>query len=86
MGHNLVQRKTYGAVPCQVLCAGVTGQCLSQVTQCIQEACGQGSQSRQAQRLPGEHLDGAVGVLCPGHSGHSCVGHLERPSFQSGLV
>lgn len=46
MGHNLVQRKTYGAVPCQVLCAGVTGQLLSQVTQPIQEAYGQGSQSR----------------------------------------
>lgn len=51
MGHDLVQRKTYHAVPCQVLCAGVTGQFLSQVTQPIQQACGQGSQSRHRRSL-----------------------------------
>lgn len=55
-----MQRKTYGAVPCQVLCAGVTGQFLSQGTQPIQEACGQGSQSRDQRSLESMRVSSAL--------------------------
>lgn len=70
MGCNLVQRKTYSAELCQVICAGVTGLFHSRVAESIQEACGQDSETRQhSLHHPGEHLGGSAGLLCPSHAG-----------------